>query len=192
MATVQQISEALNTANAYYHKLWNADIANSRAGFPVKNKKKIKCLSHLIQALYFDYNGSYNDATTSAVYEQLLIESSPYSGSILPFDPSVIIPGQPIIIIPGGVVVNATRIPFTNQTAVTLSNYQATYSAIYGNFADISIWTSNGDGTYTEDTATVPTVTNLDGDINLPDNYTWTYPFATSGYIQISGFITAT
>lgn len=96
-----------------------------------------------------------------------------------------------VVDIVNNITASAIRIPFTSLTIVTLSNYQATYSVVYGNFPDISIWTDNGDGSYTQDTATVPTVVNLGGDINVPDSYTWTYAIPTSGYIQLNGFITA-
>lgn len=84
------------------------------------------------------------------------------------------------------------RIPFNGVNIVSITNFQSAYVPFYGDYAIVSIWvTLDGGATYQEDTGTVPTIVNLGGDINKPDSYTWTYPIATTGYVQINGFTTA-
>lgn len=86
---------------------------------------------------------------------------------------------------------NFIRIPFSNANTVSLTSFQSVYVPIYGDFAIVTLWvTQDGGATYQQDTGTVPTIVNLDGDINKPDSYTWTFGMPTTGYVQINGFKT--
>lgn len=110
-----------------------------------------------------------------------------FDGSVNPnFQPT----GNTVINITNTVDVNATKIPFTDATEIILSDFQSTYAPLYGDNATVSIWVANGDGTYSQDNGTAPTITFLGGDIRFPDTYTWGYGVPTTGYIQISGFVT--
>lgn len=84
---------------------------------------------------------------------------------------------------------NFIRIPFANQTTVTLTDFQNTYAPIYGDYAIVTIWITQDDyATSQQDTLTTPIITNLSDDINKPDAYEWDYPVPTTGYVQINGF----
>lgn len=190
MPNPTQVNNAISGAQNAFSLRQNAELSLINTGNTPANEPEQTYLRLNIIAMIYQVNrGDYTSSVTNIIYSRLLSLIG-FSGGVPYVDPNYQ-PSNTIIIITKAISVNATRIPFTG-TIIVLSAYQTTYGFLYGNFPDISIWTSNGDGTYTEDTATVPTVTNLDGDINLPDSYTWTYSIATSGYIQISGFITAT
>lgn len=189
MLTNEQYTTAVYTAYRANAILTQTLRAKEALGcYPKWNEASCQLLK-IKSGLYSLSVGDYSSAASVDIYNQLLDIGSTWFGGIS-FDPYAQFPDTTIII-NNGSVISALRIPFTSLTTVTLSNYQATYSTVYGNFPDISIWTDNGDGSYTQDTATVPTVINLGGDINVPDSYTWTYAIPTSGYIQLNGFITA-
>lgn len=192
MATIIQISNSLLIAKAYYVQLLDQDTTALQGGFPVRNRQKIECLKKLIYSLTWDLDVNVNDATTTAVYELLLNEIFSFTGQGVVVDPNVIIPGNTIIVVGTSTPFNQSQpIFFTNQTEVTLANYQTAYRPLYGNQPILVVFTVQdvmGQPVWTEDTATVPTITYVNNDPTKDILYiTWTYGTPTSGFIQISG-----
>lgn len=144
-----------------------------------------------LQALEDQYElGDYTSNNTVTIYDRV-------NGFVgLSYNVSVDTNFQnPAIVYNVTTVVNALgnfiRIPFSNATTVSLTSFQSVYVPIYGDFAIVTLWvTQDGGATYQQDTGTVPTIVNLDGDINKPDSYTWTFGIPTTGYVQINGFST--
>jgi hypothetical protein len=190
MITQDQVQNTILTAQLIMANLVEDNRVKLTKGAPLGSVSWKEAQEYYlnIQALSRQFNmGDYNSSEAVAVYI-CLSEKIGLDPTLNEIDENYQPPPNSIVITQD-VTANATRILFNAQTTISLSGYQATYSILYGNFPDISIWVSNGDGTYTQDTATVPTIINIDSDINLPDSYTWTYPIPTTGYIQISGFI---
>lgn len=143
-----------------------------------------------LQALQDQYNlGDYTSSTTVTIYDRVNgFIGVPFNVTV---DPNFQTPGVVYNITQGKSVATYTRIPFSAQTTVQLLNFQSVYVPTYGDFAIVTIWTTqDGGATYQQDTSTVPTIVNLGGNISLPNSYTWTYPIPTTGYVQINGFIT--
>lgn len=192
MATPTQISDSLLIAKAYYTQLLDQDTASLQGGFPVRNRARIECLKKLIYALTWDLDINVNDADTTLIYELLLNEIYSYTGAGVVVDPNVIIPGNTIVVVSSGTPFNQSQpIFFYNQTDLLLDNYQAVYKPLYGNQPIIVIFTKEdvmGQPVWTEDTATVPTITYVNNDPTKDIlNISWTYAIPTSGFIQISG-----
>lgn len=103
MATLQAISGSLLLAEAYYVELMSEYIADLTAGkLNPESQKNLICLNRLIRALTWDTADEVNDATTTELYELLLQQIAPYSGSSLTVNPDVVIPSNPIIYDPSG------------------------------------------------------------------------------------------
>ena len=96
---------------------------------------------------------------------------------------------QNILEVASGVTQAAiARAIFTDETDISIINYQGAYAAIYGNAPILDIYIKNEDGSYTQDRGTPATVTYVDGVIdNGIDTINYTYPVTTSGYILICG-----
>jgi hypothetical protein len=90
----------------------------------------------------------------------------------------------------GGSTINTARIPFNNETVITLASYQSAYYPLYGNTPIVvQIFVQDLSGGFEPDYGTAPVYTYL-----TPGNpasgivsIAWGYGVATSGYILISG-----
>ncbi len=142
-----------------------------------------------LQALEDQYElADYVSDATVTIYDRINnMIGLPYNATLDPnFQGPTIVYNVTTSVIAQG---NFTRIPFSGVSVVSLSNFQATYAPLYGDDAIVTIWvTSDNFASVQQDTGTVPTIINAGSDINKPDSYTWTYPFATTGYVQINGF----
>ena len=142
-----------------------------------------------LQALEDQYElGDYTSSNTVTIYDRINgMIGLPYNATLDPnFQSPTIVYNVTTVTTATG---NFTRIPFDGITNVSLANFQSTYALIYGSDAIVSIWVTNDNfATVQQDTGTVPTITNLGGDINKPNDYEWVYPTPTSGYVQINGF----
>ena len=106
-------------------------------------------------------------------------------------NPNAQIPDTTIIINgTTGSVINTTQIPFVNQTTITLSNYVANYSTLYGKTPLVcQIYIDNGSNPAYPDFGTAPAidfVVSGDPSSGFAD-VTWGYGVATTGYILLSG-----
>lgn len=167
-----------------------ANLAQLSVGNDELDWSGIRRLNRNINALQYQYNTAQYDTSQTLVLYSCLNSLIGFDTTVNNLDPNYENPGvvydiTNVITATG----NFTRIPFNGITNVSLANFQSTYALIYGSDAIVSIWvTQDNFATVQQDTGTVPTITNLGGDINKPNDYEWVYPFATSGYVQINGF----
>lgn len=193
MPTAQDIQNTLLSASLLMANQCTANLGQLNVGNDELDWSKIRRLTRNINALQYQYNtGQYDVSQTLTLYD-CLNSLVGFDTTINNLDPnyenaSVTYDITTSVIAQG----NYTRIKFTGVSMVSLSNFQSTYAPIYGDDAIVTIWvTTDNYATVQQDTGTVPTIVNLSSDINKPDSYTWTYPFATDGYVQINGFTTA-
>ena len=168
-----------------------ANLVQLKVGNNELDWSKIRRLNRNINALQYQYNsGQYDTSFTLTLYNCL--------NSLVGFDTTVnnLDPNfqNSTVVYDITTVTNAQanydRIKFSGVTSVSLSNFQATYVAKYGDNAIVQLFvTTDNYATVQEDTGTVPTIVNLGGDVNKPDSYTWTFGIPTTGYIQITGFV---
>jgi hypothetical protein len=180
--TILNGSYALGTLTSNNYNLIN------RGALPVR-ENFIQFFRLNLQALEDQYElGDYTSSNTVTIYDRInSFIGIPANATLDPNfqNPGIVYNVTTVIQATG----NFTRIPFNGVTNVSLANFQSTYALIYGSDAIVTIWvTTDNFATVQQDTGTVPTITNLGGDINKPNDYEWVYPFATSGYIQINGF----
>jgi hypothetical protein len=140
-----------------------------------------------LQGLIYQYSiNDYTSSTTTALYDRINNFVGIPAGAQV--DPNAQLPNTTIIVEGGGGTAKSEPIYFNNQTTVTITSYQNLYVAQFGNSPILQIYVSNGDGTYSQDTGTTPTITYVGGIIaNGINTITWTYPIATSGYVIIMG-----
>lgn len=91
MVSLDDIQEKVELAKAYYLELLEEDTSLLKEGSCRKNQPAIKCINRLVRALQWDIQDSVNTEYTQGIYKILLIKISPYSGSFLPYDPSVVV-----------------------------------------------------------------------------------------------------
>lgn len=180
--TLQEIQDKVNIASLYAIEKTSEQLSLMRKG--CGSMKEVNGLKRLIRALTFQLNAEVIDKDTLSLYK-CLINALGGFGATYTIDPNVVIPGKEIIIIDEGLY-NDGKIPF-NTDILTLADYQSIYYPLYGNNPNIAVYTGAG-GVYTQDTGTVPTITYVDGNISLGiEEITFSFPFPTQGYIQISG-----
>lgn len=191
MPTVDQISDKIFRGQLVQANLALGAIQSEVSGAEPKCWGEITCLSQLIQALTTQVLGEdYVSEDTINIYNQLTskVGFQFIDGATLDPDaqqtPGVVFIGkQP------GQVINFERIPFTDETNVTLANYQGAYYAKYGNSPSVQSYVSNGLGGFNPDFGNVPDFEYLTpGDENSGiASISWLYPVATTGYISIFG-----
>lgn len=96
MATLIQISDAIDLGKAYYTELVSSLISDLKNGSCNHNLNTIQCLRRLVRALDWDVEIEEIDDTTVTLYGMLLRTIAPYTGSTLPVNPNVYIPGVTI------------------------------------------------------------------------------------------------
>lgn len=185
------VNTAITNASYAFAVRQNNDLSVINAGnLPMDTGKQQYFRLNIIATQYRANIADYTSSTLITLYNRLVYLTG-FTGNIPPIDPNFVTPGVTIdvtsIIEAQG---NFIRIPFAGQTTVTLANFQTTYAPTYGNDAIVTIWvTTDNYATSTQDTSTVPTITNAGGDINKPDSYTWDYGgVQVTGYVQINGF----
>jgi hypothetical protein len=193
MLSQQQYSDVVYTASRANAALVQTIRAREALGCVVK-WNTASCQDLKIKSGFFSLRvADFSSVASVDIYNQLLDIGSTWAGGIA-FDPNAQVPETTIDIT---TVLNAQanydRIKFGEGGGVftaSLSNFQATYIAKYGDNAIVQLFVTVDDyATMQEDTGTVPTIVNLGGDINKPDSYTWTFGIPTTGYIQITGFV---
>jgi len=148
-------------------------------------------IDHLIQGLSFCLlTADYTSLQAFRIYDNLIqFVGNNFAGGVST-DPTAQPPGSNIVIINNQQTIQSEKIPFVAQTVVTLASYQANYAAQFGNNPFLSIWVVNpvtGIG-FDQDEQTAPTILYVGNDPTQGiSSITWTYPVATSGYIQILG-----
>lgn len=144
-------------------------------------------VSELVEGLLAQYTMAlYYDDTTLLIYNKLggILGLQFIDGATL--DPDAQHNGE-IIIIGSPESFNSGRI-FFNGTDILIDDYQDDYYSLYGNNPILAVWTGSSGNPYTEDTATVPTLTYVNGNISEGiDSISISYPVTTEGYIQITG-----
>lgn len=155
-------------------------------------------LSHLIQGLQNQLLiQDYTSGITLAIYNKLGGELGMQYIDGAALDPNAQLPPTVIVINEhggsggggGGSTVISQPIIFSNQTVVTLSNYQSVYAPTYGNNPVIQVFVPDGSGGYAQDEGTSPVrqyVVSGDPTSGI-SSITITYPVPTSGFIQITG-----
>jgi len=195
MLTSDQIANMLLRAQALQAQMVRSNANQEYTGNLNVNWRKVHVLSQLIQAVaYALFVQDYGSATMLTAFGNLTRCVGSKFATGVSIDPEAQIPGVTIII---NTILNAQanydRIKFGEGGGVdsfSLSNFQATYIAKYGDNAIVELFTTvDNYNTMQEDTGTVPTIVNLGGDINKPDSYTWDFAQPTTGYIQITGFV---
>lgn len=146
-----------------------------------------------LQALINQYAiGDYISSTTTTLYDRInSFVGIPYGAVV---DPNFQNPGIIIDVITAGSKINTTTIIFSNQTAITLSAYQATYFALYGNTPYVQIFVAIYDNlgniiNYAPDEGTAPlyTYTTPGDPASGIASIAWGYGVATTGYVLLSG-----
>lgn len=194
MLTQQKIALLVLRGQAYHREVVGDLLNRERNGDIQGNSawdKTIVMWNHIAGLNLSLRFADYDSVDTIANYDQLSKCIGANASGTLTTDPTAQLPGGNIIVINnGGSTVQSAIIPFVTDI-VTLANYQTAYKPTFGNGAVISIWTLNGNGIgYSEDTGTVPSKTFVDNDPTKDLlTVTWTYPFVTTGYIQILGVI---
>lgn len=176
--SAQLIAANLCTANLNQIKVGNSDVSYNR----------IKLFQYYTVGLGFQLNQlDYTSSTTLTIYDRLSsLMGLDTTANVI--DPSYQAPNTTIIVEGGGGTAKSEPIYFTNQTTVTITAYQNTYAPQFGNSPVLQIYVSNGDGTYSQDTGTTPTITYVGGIIaNGINTITWSYGLPTSGFIIIMG-----
>lgn len=194
MLTPEKIAYLLLRAKAYRVLLVKAVVVLQNTGVIRTNWSRINVLSHMIQGLEYSLSiADYVSDEAIAIFNHITeCVGSNVLGTITT-DPDAQPPGSgPIVIInnPANSNVQSGRYDFVDKTVVdNMSDYQGDFAAIYGNNPFIALWTINESGIgYTQDTATVPDIEYVNNDIAQGiESITWTYPQATTGYIQILG-----
>lgn len=98
MVSLEIIAGQLLLAKAFYVELLVKEILDLENSLKSEITKRLVCLNRLIRALTWDVNDDVNDQDTQDIYQLLLKEISDYPGSVLPFDPDVVIPGSTIVV----------------------------------------------------------------------------------------------
>lgn len=141
-----------------------------------------------LQGLKYQYGQSdYFSTTTVIIYDRLVGFIGIPAGVTV--DPNYQNPNQTNIQVPVLIGYNSDKIPFAttdDAPILTLSNYNTVYKQLYGNNPIVAIYDNQGQ--YIGDEQTPPMVTYQDDDPTKDIlSISWSYPIATSGYIQISG-----
>lgn len=183
MVSLETISNKLLLAEAYFVQLIDQQVIDfTRCGQSVTTAT-ITCLNRLIRALTWDVDYGVNDQTTQDIYILLLKQLANYTGSILPFDPNVIIPGQTVIVDQS--YITPVKLFFTSA-APGVADWQTDYADILGNDPTLALYLYNGTpGSYTEQTGAVPTV-QFDITNTILISFSYDFGFEQTGYILIS------
>lgn len=197
MLTPSQIANLLLRAQSLQAQMTRSNAGQEYTGNLNVNWRKIHVLSQLIQAVaYCLFIDDYSSASCLTAFGNLTQCVGSNFASGVTTDPTAQPPGGSIIVpgggSGGGTNVQLGKIPFVtvDDTIFVVSNYQGLYAPIYGNNPFLAVYVVNPDTGigYTEDTATVPSITYV-GDIeaNGINTISVDYPDSTTGYIQILG-----
>lgn len=121
MVSIEVISQKVQLAEAFFNSLVQANIVLLKNNECQKNESKVTCLNRLIRSLKWDIAGDYNTLTTQAIYKLLIGQIVSYTGSIIPYDPNVVIPGMVVVIEPGDIMQTAVVFPGDGVSSYTFS-----------------------------------------------------------------------
>lgn len=189
------------TEQQYANVVFTASRANAVLTQSIRNKEALGCYpkwgTASCQSLKIKSGiwslavQDYSSVASVDIYNQLLDIGSTWTGGII-FDPNYNNPTSPIVIVQGGAFgyVKSPNIVFTNQTVISLTNWQTVYAPLYGQNPSIEIFTNQG-GIDQKDTQTEPIyLYATPGDPSTAlQSITFSYIIPTTGYYTISGTI---